>query len=219
MCLPSWRRGWRRCLPGPAVRMWFDDILLCNYRFIFKISSSPKVWKYHTILITSYVLQICRKCASKIKFTWLFAFVRTYQKHELAYFCYFYAFDAIKVYHYVYYSCISRVSYNFLKKFALIIIHEISLILCDYGSKSQNIVWLSCQITKYCLISCGSHKKISLGGDQDHWGGVDSTRSAWCLPGRVLHRDPQQLWLPKEILFVLVHNKLICTVANMWVPW
>ena len=44
----------------PALRISFDDILLCNYRVIFKISLKYRYriffWKYHTILIMRYAL-------------------------------------------------------------------------------------------------------------------------------------------------------------------
>ena len=45
------------------------------------------------------------------------------------------------LYHYVYYSRISRVSHYFLTN-APIMSHEISLISCVYHIKSQNIVWI-----------------------------------------------------------------------------
>ena len=56
-------------------------------------------------------------------------------------FCHFYTFDALNLYHCVYYSCISRVLYCFLTNFAPIMSHKISLISCDNRIKNPNIVW------------------------------------------------------------------------------
>ena len=138
---------------SPHNIVWRYIVMQLSYHFqnIVEISISLKFWKYHTILVKGYALWnshfrstlkaihsvSCLQCASKIKITWLFAFVKTYLQHELAYFCHFKAFDAFNVYHYVYYS---RVSHYFLTNFAPILRHEISLISCDYRINSQNIV-------------------------------------------------------------------------------
>ena len=54
--------------------------------------------------------------------------------------CHFFAFDAFNVY----IMCITHAFHAFraffVKNFALIMSHEISLISCDYRIKSQNIV-------------------------------------------------------------------------------
>ena len=96
-------------LPGiwssPQNIVWQYIVMQLSYHFqnIVKISISLKFWKYHTILVKGYALWnshfrstlkaihsgSCLQCASKIKITWLFAFVKTYLQHELAYFCHF----------------------------------------------------------------------------------------------------------------------------------
>ena len=56
------------------------------------------------------------------------------------FFCHFYAFDALNVYHCVYYSCITSVLHFFWTSFAPIMRHKISLISCDNRIKLLNIV-------------------------------------------------------------------------------
>ena len=56
-------------------------------------------------------------------------------------FCHFNGFDALNVYHCVYYSCISRVSHYFLTNFAPNMSHKILQISCDNRIKNPNIVW------------------------------------------------------------------------------
>ena len=90
---------------SPHNIVWRYIVMQLSYHFqnIVKISISLKFWKYHTILEKGYALWnshfrstlkaihsvSCLQCASKIKITWLFAFVKTYLQHELAYFCHF----------------------------------------------------------------------------------------------------------------------------------
>ena len=103
--------------------------------FIFKISLSPKFWKYHTILIMRYTWGIHALWIAfnvLLKYRSLSALGKRYQWHELAYSLPLLCIWCIRRVHYVFYSCISRVSHYLLTNFALIMSHEISQISCDY---------------------------------------------------------------------------------------
>ena len=89
----------------------------------------------------------CLQFASKIKITWLFAFLKTYPLHELVNFmpllciwciqCVPLCVLLMRITHFVLY----------LTNSAPIMGHEISLISCDYRIKSQNIVWIKKKVS------------------------------------------------------------------------
>ena len=96
----------------------------------------------------------CLQFASKIKITCLFAFLRTHLLHELVY-----SLPLLFIW------CIQRVPLCVL----LMHITHFALFFDKFCTDHElwniaNIVWLSYQITKYRVISCGSRRKISLRG-------------------------------------------------------
>ena len=130
-----------------ALCISFDDISLCNYRIILKMLLKYRYrvffWKYLTILILRHALWKCVKCPLKIKMAWLFPFWGHTFSMYLHTLCHFFAFDAFNVYD----ICITHACHAFraffVKNFALIMSHEISLISCDYRmihNRSSNIV-------------------------------------------------------------------------------
>ena len=82
----------------PAHRLSFDDITFCNNRIIFKISLSPKFWKYHTMFILRHALWSAFNAPLKLRSHDSFHLVGHTSSMYWHTLCHFYAFDAFNIY-------------------------------------------------------------------------------------------------------------------------
>ena len=125
---------------SPLRIVWRYIVMQLSHHFqnIVNISLSPTFWEYHTILIMRYALWI----AFKVLLTLRPLDSLHLQGHAFS--MNWYIFLPLLciwcIQRVALCVCISRVLHYLLTNFASIMIHEISLILCDYRIKSQNIV-------------------------------------------------------------------------------